>query len=302
MNNKSTFVEGMDKIYKKVGYFDQYGGSFVITLLTLLSFVLIFSYFWVNSQINPIKADWDNKKCHPAVIPFAGYINSPPGKSKLDYTTENFNACLHNILSIIVGKFTKPVFFLSEAVTNLFKILVDMVNAIRGIIDYIRTKIMVMIMEILERFINVVTPIQVMVIKMKALLGKVVGTLVAGLYTAIGSYFALKSFISAFLKLIIIVLVILAGVVIVLWIFPWTWALAYVGTAAYIAIAIPTVIIAVWMARILEITGTAPEPCCCFDENTILELKEGNIKIKDIKLGDILKDGSKVTSKLEIVN
>ena len=47
----------------------------------LSAFALIFSYFWVNSQINPIKADWDNKKCHPAVIPFAGYINSPPGKT-----------------------------------------------------------------------------------------------------------------------------------------------------------------------------------------------------------------------------
>ena len=31
--------------------------TFVITLLTLLSFALIFSYFWVNSQINPINVN-----------------------------------------------------------------------------------------------------------------------------------------------------------------------------------------------------------------------------------------------------
>ena len=97
------------------------------------------------------KADWDNKKCHPAVIPFAGMINAPPGKSKFDFTAENFSGCLYNILAIIVGRFTKPVFFLSDAITKFFKILLDMVNAIRGIIDYVRVKIMSMIMEILKQ-------------------------------------------------------------------------------------------------------------------------------------------------------
>ena len=177
-----------------------------------------------------------------------------------------------------------------------------MVNAIRGIIDYIRTKVMAMIMEILQRFINAITPLQILVIKMKSLLGKVSGTLVAALYTAIGSYYALKSFIGSLLKLIILALVVLAAVVIVLWIFPWTWALAYIGTAAYIAIAIPTIIIAVWVGRILEISSGQPEECCCFDENTLIDLKDKSVKIKDVKIGDVLKDGSKITSKLEIVN
>ena len=51
MDSKSTFVEGVNKIYKKVGYFDKYGGSFIITLLTFFGFFLLFSYYWVNSQI-----------------------------------------------------------------------------------------------------------------------------------------------------------------------------------------------------------------------------------------------------------
>ena len=47
--------------------------------------------------------------------------------------------------------------------------------------------------------------------------------MVSGLFTAVGSYYALKSFIGAFLQLVILALVVLAGIVIVLWIFPWTW-------------------------------------------------------------------------------
>ena len=191
-------------------------------------------------------------KCHPAVIPFAGYVNSPPGTSKFDYTLENFNGCLFNILSAIVGRFTSPVYFLTNGVNNLFQSLVNMVNAIRGIVDYIRTKVMAMIMQILNRFLNSVVPLQIFIIKMKSLLGKVNGTMATALYTAIGQYYALKSFIGAFLQLIIIALAILLAVVIVLWFFPWTWGLAQIGTLAYIAIAVPTIIIAVWMSTILN--------------------------------------------------
>ena len=292
MNNKSTFVEGINKVYKNMGYFDKYGGSFVITLLSLFSFFLLFSYYWVNSQIKPIKADWDKMKCNPAVMPYAGFINAPPGTSKFDYTRENFNACLFNILGSIVGKFTRPVYFLTEGITSFYQTLVNMVNAIRGVIDYLRTKVMAMIMGIMDRFINTILPVQLIVLKLKSLLGKVNGIMISGLYTAIGSYYTLKSFIGSFLQLIILALVVLAGVVIILWIWPWTWALAYVGTAAYIAIAIPTTIIAVWMSIILNMNSEKPPNCCCFDENTILKLKSGNVKMKDIKVGSILEDGS----------
>jgi len=253
MNNKSVFNKGIDKIYNKIGYFDKYGGSFIITLITLLSFLLVFCYFWVVSRIGPIKADWNNQKCHPAIVPFAGMINAPPGESKFKFTADNFTGCLYNILSTIIGRFTKPVFFLSDTLTRFFKMLIDMVNAVRSIIDYVRSKIMAMIMEILDRFVNVVTPIQIMVVKLKSLLGKVQGVMISALYTAIGSYFALKSFIGAFLKLLILALIVLAGVVIILWIFPFTWALAATGTAAYVAVAIPTIIISIWMGHILNV-------------------------------------------------
>ena len=226
------------------------------------------------------------------------------GGAKQDYYThENFNACLFNMLSSIIEKFTRPVYFLTSGVTEFYQTLVNMINAIRGVVNYLRTKIMAMIMTIIERFINVVMPIQLLVLKLKSLLGKVTGIMVSGLFTAVGSYYALKSFIGAFLQLIILALVVLVGVVIILWIFPWTWGLAYVGTAAYIAIAIPTIIIAVWMSIILNMNSENPPDCCCFDEYTKIRLQDGSYKnIKNIKVGERLYNNSFVTSKLKILN
>ena len=154
MDNQSTFSKGMDKVYKSVGYFDKYGGSFVVTLITLLSFTLVFTYFWVSSQIAPIKADWENWKHHPAILPFAGWINAPPGKSKFQFTAENFTAAIYKVLSTIVGNFTKPVYFMILPITKFFRSLVQAVNSIRRVLDHLRAKVMAYIMDILERFIN----------------------------------------------------------------------------------------------------------------------------------------------------
>lgn len=253
MSNESTFTDGVHKIYKDTGFFTKYGGSTIVTLLTMFSFGLVFNYYWVQSKIKPIKQNWNEMKCHPGVIPLAGYINAPPGSSKFDYTLENFNGCLFNILSSIVGRFTSPVYFLTGNVNKLFQSLVNMVNAIRSIIDYIRTKVMAMIMQLLNRFLNSVVPLQIMMIRMKSLMGKVNGAMITALYTAIGQYYALKKFMSLFLMLIVIALAVLLGVVIILWIFFWTWPLAQIGTAAYILLAIPTIIITVWAAVIFDL-------------------------------------------------
>ena len=55
MNNiLETFDEYFNKAYKKNGYLDKYGGSGIATAFTLLFFFIIFSYYYVQSKIDPI--------------------------------------------------------------------------------------------------------------------------------------------------------------------------------------------------------------------------------------------------------
>ena len=56
------------------------------------------------------------------------------------------------------------------------------------------------------------------------------------------------------------------------------------------------------MGYILNVQPEDALPGLCFDENTLIELKEGSIIIKDIKVGSILKDGSLVTTKFKLKN
>ena len=116
----STFLDGIDNLYKKKDYFDIYGGSFITMLIIMSTFFVFFSYYWVLSNRADIKKDWNKMKCHPGVIPFAGFINAPEGVDKSEYTKENFAGCFFNILKNVTKVFTAPIQMTYQVLLNFF--------------------------------------------------------------------------------------------------------------------------------------------------------------------------------------
>ena len=128
-----TFESYINKITQKVTYLDKYGGSVLVTGLILFSFFLIFSYFYVMNKLKPIKADWTNQRCNPAVMPFAGLINAPPNSSKVEYAAENFYQCTQSILATIIGYFVAPINYTVEHMADFWKEIMVAVNMIRHV-------------------------------------------------------------------------------------------------------------------------------------------------------------------------
>ena len=62
-NIRETFNEYFDRLYKKDGYLDKYGGSVVLTGITLLIFGVIFSHYYVQHKLEPIRLDWNRQRC-----------------------------------------------------------------------------------------------------------------------------------------------------------------------------------------------------------------------------------------------
>ena len=106
----------MDNIANKIGklynhstYSEKNGGSIFMTVLILFVFFIALSYYYVMAQAQPIKDNWVNERCSPAVMPFAGLINKPDGQSAFDFTGENFSFCTQNIIKEITGIFLIPI-------------------------------------------------------------------------------------------------------------------------------------------------------------------------------------------------
>ena len=103
MDNIQNSVKILSKLYNNINYWDEYGTSFIIFLVLMIILFLIHGYFYAIINIQPLQENWTKYRCNPTVIPFAGMINKPPDKTSIQYTEENFNYCIQNILNEISG-------------------------------------------------------------------------------------------------------------------------------------------------------------------------------------------------------
>ena len=294
---QDTFSNYFNKLYMKDGYLDKYGGSVVVTAITVFIFFLVFSWYYVQSQIEPIRQDWSNQRCSPSVMPFAGFINKPPNKTASEFTSEKFMQCTTQILSSIVSYFMQPYYFITNLVAKIVQVLQKAVDAIRFVLEYLRFQLNRMFTIVIGRIVNVMVPVRIILTKIKDTLQKTIGVAVTGLYTVYGAYLALKAFIGAFLMICIIALIVLVALIVILWIMPWTWPVAAATTVFFVIVAVLIAIIAGWMIHILNISSKrVPNKPNCFDKDTLIETKNKKIKIKNIKPGMFLKNGDKVTA------
>lgn len=259
MNNiPETLYSHFTKEYKKNGYLDKYGGSVVIAILTLLFFFLALSYYYIKDKMEPIRQNWSQERCKPGVMPFAGIIKEqdlPKGTSKMEFTGDNFIQCTNIILSSIVGHFIKPFYYITERLAGSVKNFAKSLDFLRVLIAGLKQKLNKILAYIYSRLFNVIVPLQKIIIKFKDLLQKISGAVVAGLYTVYGLYMAMKSFVGAFLHILIIALVVILALIVLLWILPFTWPAAASGTVFFVAVSIPIAIIAGWMKHILDINS-----------------------------------------------
>jgi hypothetical protein len=298
----NTGIQNIKKMYEKLNYFDQYGGNLMLFIIITIVLLIFISYCYVKIHAQPIIDDWPNQRCKPNIIPFAGFITHPEGISAIDYTAQNFTNCTQNILSSITGIAVEPLTFIVNLFKNAVSDILDVIQFIRGMFDKIRTLFQTISEEIMGRILNFMIPLQKIIISFKDMLGKVEGSMTAGLFTLLGSYYALKSLMGAIAQFIIIILITLAALIAVFWIIPFTWGFAISNTVIFIAIAIPMIIILAFLLDVLNVQPDLSIPQVkCFDENTLIDMNDGKQrKISEIKNGDLLFDNNEVTSIIKV--
>ena len=292
----------VNELYDGLTYFDLYGSS--VFVFFLLSFIVFFvcSYCYVMINIQPIKDDWVNQRCNPKVIPFAGLINKPDdGTSVSDFTSENFNYCIQNILTDVTGYAVQPITGMTDALTSLYSDLADSVDSIRKMLSNLRTQIGNIAKQIMGKILNVLSPLQIMFLAFVDSMKKTQAILVSGLYTSLGTYYILQSLSGAIVEFIVKILIILGALIAGLWMLPVTWGAAAVSTSIYLAISIPTAIIVATLSEVLHVHSSAIPKLKCFDETTQLTMNDGSRKtIKDACVGDILENNNKITAKIQV--
>lgn len=295
-------LNNITKMYEKLTYYDQYGASLIVFILITIIVLILVSYFHAMINIQPIVDDWPNQRCKPNIIPFAGFLTHPEGLTATEYTSQNFTYCTQNILSGITGVAVQPLTYVTTVLQSFANLIKNAIQSIRAMFDKIRTLFQTVSQEIMGRIINVMIPLQEIIISFKDLIGKIQGTMTAGLFTLLGSYYALKSLMGAIAQFIITILIALAVMIAVFWIVPFTWGAAVANTVIFVAIAIPMAIILAFMVDVLKVdTGFKIPKVKCFDKDTLITMNNGiQNKIININVGDVLANGNVVTAKIKV--
>lgn len=292
----------INKLYGKLEYLDIYGSSIMLFITVTLIVLFVFFYFVAMNNSQAIKDDWVNQRCSPVVIPFVGFINKPDNKSIAEFTEENLNYCIQNILVNISGVAAQPFSFLINVLTTIFEDIQNAINTIRKVMAELRVDIKKIMQEILNLTLNVVVSVQQIFIGLKDAMGKAQGILSAALFTSLGTYYTLKALMGTIVELIIALLILFAAMIVGLWIVPFTWPAAALNTAIFVAISVPLTLIVLFMTEVLNIQSSAIPPVpSCLDKHTRLKMNNGDYKtIEDIKVGDILVGNNIVTAKMRL--
>jgi len=291
MNNyQEDRYNKINKIYDKLTYFDKYGGSVFFLIIISIILGLGIAYCVIQINIQTISKNWIIERCKPYILPFAGIINKPSNMSIIDYTNQNFQYCMQNVIKDVSSDAVQPLTFVVSFLNFIANAIKDSINAIRNMFNKVRTELQSVTEEIMGRLGNIMVPLQQIIISMRDMMSKIQGVMTASLFTLLGGYYALQALMGAIAQFIIIILISLAAMIALFWILPFTWGIAASTTAIFISIAVPLVIILVFMLEYLHIKPSLGIPTIqCFDENTKIPLKNGTWKeIKNIEIGDIL--------------
>jgi hypothetical protein len=319
MTSNNTILNKINELYLKSGYMDKYGKDVWITVILCIVFIIVICYQYLINTLEVVKADWPNFRCNPLFMPFAGLINKPTDQSSLEYTVMNFSECIMAILRFVAENAFKPFQLVMIILNDTIQALVDSVNKIRGLIDKLRNDYAYIFDQIYAAITNLVVAFINFTIKMKDTMLKTNSLLTTALYSLFGAYMAMQSLFLSMLDLMVIILIAIACFILIfICLAVGFWPVPIVGQAIaatpiviatttaviMLAILIPVVWFIIMMLRVLNLSSPpAPGVPSCFAGSTLIPLFEKDSKcIKDIQLGDKLKNGGIVTATMKFTS
>ena len=193
MNNDNTIViRKILNLYENSNFFKLYGLDFWIVIITILIFTLLITFFYISNHFNKVKQNWKNERCNPFYMPFAGYINPQKNMSKQDYAIKNFEFCNEKLIKEGEKEIMKPVYDITNMVNDIYNNIHDSVLSMGGSLNILKTHVESMSEIVLNKIISVLIPFQRLFIGIKDAMHKMIGSLVASIYTFYNLYKVIK--------------------------------------------------------------------------------------------------------------
>lgn len=226
--NKGKSVKNLKHIYKKTTYFKSYGTSIFLFIFITFIFFLFFSYYNVKNNIHKYQSNPSEYRCHPTVMPFAGYIYSHPGMTNSQFNRSNIMYCMRETLKNILGDVLQPLEYILQQIQNIQSFNIRFMNLLRAIFRDIRNAMSGIFALLYSLLANLFASINHIIIFLSSAFIKTVTIPLSVLYASDILIYCLRIIARFVLASILDTLFILSGIMVAVFI--------YVYIAAYVAV------------------------------------------------------------------
>jgi len=287
-------IEFINSIYDNLTYTNVYAPFIFLNIILIVGLIQYIAFINVMKKINYYKDNWDTERCKPTLLPFAGFINKPENQTNFQFTSNNFQYCIQNIIQMFAGASINPFYYITSVLTELFSVISEIINTIRGMINYIRNCLSDIFDTVFGRIINTTSALQRVLTTLKDTMAKSLGYVVLLYYFVQSLFLTGFSLIGTFIEAMIIVLIVITALVLIFFLQLNPFA-AVIFIIIYALVAIPLIYIIYLFSNLPQFgkNSSIPSLKTCFDKNTIFKLSNGKeITISQLKVGDILEDGT----------
>jgi len=156
-----------------------------LSIFIILVFIAMYFYNIFAVGIKKIKDNWPEYRCNPSIMPFAGTFGHD--------VMSNFTHCIQNTQSDFMGYLLQPISYLMTVVNKTIGGLMEAVQDIRSFINVFRNMITSVVQSIFGVFMNILTQFQFILIKLKDMMGKIVGIMATMMYILQGTVLTMQS-------------------------------------------------------------------------------------------------------------
>ena len=153
----------------------------VNSILIVLIFAIINIISILGIGLAQIKKNWNEYKCMPIVIPFAGIVG-PKGST----ATSTFTDCIQNIQGNFISDMLGPVYTIFEKMNSIGEELGNFITMASGMSNIFKGSFLSGSMGIVEMMSKIAMGLTTIGIKLKDMINKMVGIFLTILYLVKG--------------------------------------------------------------------------------------------------------------------
>jgi len=157
------------------------GIDYARLLFVIIGFIVIISTMFLFVSITDIKANWANYRCNPMYMPLSDNIE------------KDFVFCIQNMQTNYMGYLLQPLTYMTSTLSTLAGQFVGNIDAIRTVLSNVRTFATTILSGIFSSLMSIVVSYQKLIISIKDLAGKLIGSMVSLMYIMYGSMLTMQS-------------------------------------------------------------------------------------------------------------